>query len=960
MARIGYCKLERRSSWSAQRYLRWMLGCVLASSFPAFSCSSTSRYHNDDATSTSPTDSGGSNGQGGSATGSTGATDGSGTTGGSAGAGGEGGEACEPRSRSCNGLTPLTCSDDGVWLAASAECATACLAGECVECAEEETQCNDGAVHVCQQGTWETARVCDVTCETGACVTACTMDRLQCDGRFQLQRCNGTAYVDEQECDFVCVDGACTGECVPDEHRCNPGASNESQTCNALGVWDDTLPCETGSFCVQGLCKPCEPESKRCTETGPQSCSPDGEWVPLGACGADLPACHLGDCLLCQPGDKRCTNSDLEVCSQDGSGWTVLETCTGATPACIESTKSCGKCEEEQQQCNQDEVQVCNDTGAWEDLTDCSDDTPECLAGSCVECDPTTNQRQCVDSETAQSCASDGTWGTETNCTGDTPICREDLNFSCGCEEDARRCVGNQPQVCTGGAWVSQASCSGGTPHCLIDTGRCVACEPETEECRSGVAHTCSNDGSWTSLQACSGTNINCGGCDLGEHCEAPTDCSSGFCVSESCAECSPGTDGCSGTTPRTCTSQGSWDPQDPCPAPSNGNATCSGGDCGFTCVSGYDECDDRCIPNGACCSDSDCPSSASCKSDACVCDPGFTGPDCVAIFEPIARVSGQDGACEARGISGDGSLVVGFCQDSSYTSVAFSWTNGVMSPLEDGGGGGEAYGVSTNGSIVVGKAGGYPAKWVNGTRQMHLTLAGTDDDDASGYIMDVSADGNRLAGYSTDPYHIYYWVYWGSAANALPTQFWHWAALQTFQSMADDGDLLVGSTYENGLYRAAYFKISVGFTLWFQDVGSDRDHYAYAVSSNGSTVVGESHLMGDPTQEREAVVWRNFMSPDLLGVSGRADVVNANGTVIAGIGEFSGNSNAPYLWRDGDVVALQSALTSVDADISGWTLTAIKGMSSDGSVLVGYGINPSGVVQAWRVVLTGTDILDF
>lgn len=222
------------------------------------------------------------------------------------------------------------------------------------------------------------------------------------------------------------------------------------------------------------------------------------------------------------------------------------------------------------------------------------------------------------------------------------------------------------------------------------------------------------------------------------------------------------------------------------------------------------------------------------------MCDPGFTGPDCVPIFEPITRVSGQDGACEGRGISGDGSFVVGFCQDSSDTSVAFSWTNGVTSPLEDGGGGGEAYGVSTNGTIVVGMAGGYPAKWVNGTRQMHLTLAGTDDDDASGYIMDVSADGNRLAGYSTDPYHIYSWAYWGSSASALPTAFWQWAALQTFQSMADDGDLLVGSTYENGLYRAAYFKISLGFTLWFQDVGSDRDNYAYAVSSNGSTVVGE------------------------------------------------------------------------------------------------------------------------
>jgi hypothetical protein len=59
-------------------------------------------------------------------------------------------------------------------------------------------------------------------------------------------------------------------------------------------------------------------------------------------------------------------------------------------------------------------------------------------------------------------------------------------------------------------------------------------------------------------------------------------------------------------------------------------------------------------------------------------------------------------------------------------------------------------------------------------------------------------------------------------------------------------------------------------------------------------------------------------------------------------------------------MVGLASALTAEGVDLTGWTLDAVTDISSDGNILVGYGTNPFGVVQAWRVNLTGTGIAGF
>lgn len=911
--------------------------------FMAATCSST-RTNTSDGTATTL-------GQGGSQSTSTASTT----------RGGEAGETslaeCSFGATGCDGLTPLTCSEDRTWRAASAPCARACLEGACVECVEATRRCSDGAAQVCDGGSWRIDELCPVTCEDGACVTACTADRLQCSGQNQVHRCDGTKYVLIEECDYICVDERCAGECVPDQRRCNPEAPNEPQSCSAAGEWGESSACPDDSFCVRGDCKPCEPDSTRCTDTGPQLCSEDGEWIPQGACTGSTPACHGGSCVVCEPGDKRCSGNALEICDDDGSGYSLLEQCAGEHPACLETLEACGRCSTGDLQCTGDTVQRCNSDGAWEDESSCSGGESECFDGDCVECDPSVEQRRCLDADMAQSCGDDGEWGATTNCSGDTPICREDLNYTCGCNEAERRCALNVPEVCTGGVWVLQAACSGATPFCLPDSGSCEACEPGSERCVSGVANRCSDDGAWTSLDACSGDEVNCGGCDLGEDCDEPSDCTTGVCLNNVCVECSPGDHDCSGTVPRTCSSSGSWQNEAACTAPTNGSPVCSDGACDFSCATGFEKCQNRCIPNSGCCADSECSSTASCVNDACVCDTGYTGPNCVPIFEPIARVTGYDGQCQALGMSADGAVVVGFCEDSSDPKVAFRWEAGVTTVLADNGEGSDARGVSNDGTMVVGRSNSRPARWSNGTRTIHRTYV-QDPSFGSGYIFDISSDKNILLGYSSDSQGPN-WVYWDLSSGSDPEaiRVYTGASAQTVTGMADNGSVMSG-TVSSTNPRANSWTSAGGSKLVPQYLSYTRS-YAHGISSNGAVLVGEA-TSGDPGTGI-ALSWQiSSGNATELGVEGYADRTNSNGTVITGVGKIDGVANTAFLWRGGAAVGLRAALAAAGADIQGWTITAITGMSPDGSILTGYGLNPSSEVQGWRVHLTGTGIGGF
>lgn len=92
----------------------------------------------------------------------------------------------------------------------------------------------------------------------------------------------------------------------------------------------------------------------------------------------------------------------------------------------------------------------------------------------------------------------------------------------------------------------------------------------------------------------------------------------------------------------------------------------------------------------------------------------------------------------------------------------------------------------------------------------------------------------------------------------------------------------------------------------------------------------------------------------DLPGgdVGAGAYAVSADGRIIAGFASDALGRRAA-LWIDLQPRALADVLAELGVEVpSGWVLSVVRAISADGRVLVGNGIDPNGLPQAFRVVL--------
>lgn len=125
-------------------------------------------------------------------------------------------------------------------------------------------------------------------------------------------------------------------------------------------------------------------------------------------------------------------------------------------------------------------------------------------------------------------------------------------------------------------------------------------------------------------------------------------------------------------------------------------------------------------------------------------------------------------------------------------------------------------------------------------------------------------------------------------------------------------------------------------------------DSQARDVSADGSVAVGDGFLDYFDVEHwaMRWVGWQLELSDEIANDEVRA--VSGDGRVVAG--RFGGTArvgSADFGWRD-----LRTALIDrldLSAELTGWTLTHVTGLSADGRVIVGYGNNPSGQVEAWR-----------
>ena len=198
-------------------------------------------------------------------------------------------------------------------------------------------------------------------------------------------------------------------------------------------------------------------------------------------------------------------------------------------------------------------------------------------------------------------------------------------------------------------------------------------------------------------------------------------------------------------------------------------------------------------------------------------------------------------------------------------------------------------------------------------------------------------------------------------------------------------------------------------------DIGQERTGLDFAVSRDGSTVGGRLELPDfkatpaswpldgdfflpgdlDPGERSGGVVdfsddgsvavgfsrqsgfgWAGFRWTADTGIVSLAETsdqetfsparaVNADGSIIVGqTRTFGTGSGDAYLWtEDLGLTILQDYLIAefgLGSDLAGWSLEEATDVSADGRVIVGNGLNPDGILEAWVVVLPGSCRADF
>ena len=89
----------------------------------------------------------------------------------------------------------------------------------------------------------------------------------------------------------------------------------------------------------------------------------------------------------------------------------------------------------------------------------------------------------------------------------------------------------------------------------------------------------------------------------------------------------------------------------------------------------------------------------------------------------------------------------------------------------------------------------------------------------------------------------------------------------------------------------------------------------------------------------------------NLGGGLSRADAVNQDGSVIVGHSLTSGSTGSSHAFRWTAKTGMQDLQKLVNVP-NGWTLLIADGVSADGTVITGYGLNQKNEYEPFRIVL--------
>ncbi len=340
------------------------------------------------------------------------------------------------------------------------------------------------------------------------------------------------------------------------------------------------------------------------------------------------------------------------------------------------------------------------------------------------------------------------------------------------------------------------------------------------------------------------------------------------------------------------------------------------------------------------------------------------------ASFQGLGDLSGGAYNSKAYGVSGDGTVVVGESV-SSWGTEAFRWTTATeMVGLGDLSGGtyaSTARGISGDGSTIVGwgnvAEGKQAFRWTEASEMVGLgeLPGGSYLSQAQG----VSFDGSVIVGASTSdvaqmPFR------WADPGPMVGLGLPAGAISGGANGVSGDGIVVVGTWNRSAQGFEAFQWTEAGGALGLGDLYVPNDGWsvwsgANDVSANGSVVVGfaiNEEYSGTEAFRRSGSTMSGLGDLPGSSIESQAFGVSDDGTVVVGYGRVEPTAFEAFVWDNlhGMRSVKDVLVDEYGLDLSGWSLERANAVSGDGKTIVGSGNGPSGP-EGWVARLGGTPV---
>ncbi len=234
----------------------------------------------------------------------------------------------------------------------------------------------------------------------------------------------------------------------------------------------------------------------------------------------------------------------------------------------------------------------------------------------------------------------------------------------------------------------------------------------------------------------------------------------------------------------------------------------------------------------------------------------------------------------------------------------------------------------------------------------------GSSSGGTTGTAYDISADGQTIVGLmwiSPGEAHAFRWTAAGGTVDLAPGVGFSSRA----NAVSNDGSTVVGWR-SSGNRRATRWQGGVQTFLGSLDPANPQNgtSEALGVSANGAVIVGGS--------ANKAFRWTQSGGMQDLGrlpstSNAQALGVSGDGETVVGWSGTNFLDSRAVVWRPefgSQVVDLADLLFSLGVTMAGqWTMRTAVDVSDDGTVIAGWGINPLGTVESFRVTLPRTPL---